>query len=104
MHVNRYGQIRPDMTSRGLGQDTPTSSTYLVAAGPQPVSTSDLQAQLNALQQQSGATADVVSGILASSPSVQTTAGIATAAPTNTTMYVLLALVAAVAVMGAMKS
>ena len=103
MHVNRYGPIQAGMTRRGLGQDTPAPSTYPVAAGPPEVSPSDLQAQVTALQGQTSATADVVASILASSPSVQTTAGIATSS-SNSTMYVLLALVAAVAIMGAVKS
>jgi hypothetical protein len=79
-----------------MGQDTSSSGEYAVAAGPPAVSTSDLQTQINALQGQVSATGDVVSSILASSPAVQTTPGIATgtiagSSSTSTATLILLA-------------
>jgi hypothetical protein len=95
------------MTRRGVGQDysslptlpidNPTPTFYPIATTP------STPVDLNALQGQVNATADVVSSILASSPSVQTTGGIATASPSNTGIYLVIGLVACLALFGAVK-
>jgi len=94
---------KPHLGCCGLGQDVPTGSTYPVAAGPPVVSTSELQSQLSALQDQQNATSDVLSSILSSSPSVQTSPTDVTGTPSNSTVYVLVGIVAIMAVIGMAK-
>jgi uncharacterized membrane protein YbjE (DUF340 family) len=91
----------------GLGQDTTvyTSTGQPLPSGtfgPSPVSTSDLQSQVSTLQDQLSATGDVVSGIL-SGQYTGTTPGLPSSSSSSTTMYLLIAVVGIMALVGMAK-
>jgi hypothetical protein len=97
----KYLARRHHLGCCGLGQDAGDvfAPGSIVSSSP-PVS--DLQSQVNALQGQVNATSDVVGSILASSPAVQTSPTDVTSA-SNTTVYVLIAIVGIMAVIGMSK-
>jgi len=112
MTIRRGYPVHNGLLGMGDDGDQPAPSVYPVAAGPQPTAetiaqnaAADQSSAIAALQQQTSATADVVASILASSPSVQTTPGVAAASTVSQSSLTTILLIAGfgLAVVFAMK-